>query len=78
MKQPLIEASVITLQLSFVQRMYSSEVSAKLGKISLLQNYNDSIVPAISTPVDSTGSDQYLFFCKLLIVSVCNYLVLEE
>lgn len=70
MKEPLIEASATTLQLAFVQRTYSSEISAKLGKISLLQNYNDSVVPAISTPVSSTTEDaeQYLLFCRLLIV----------
>lgn len=68
MKQPLIEASVTTLQLSFVQRLYSSEISAKLGKITLIQSYGNSVVPAISTPVANT--DEYLFFCKLSIVGI--------
>lgn len=76
-ESPLIEATLAGLELQLVQRTYSCEIVAKLGNISLTQNYENSVVAAISTPMNDADQEQYLFFCKLLMVgymptSICS------
>lgn len=67
---PVIEASVFGLELTFKQKNYSSEIFSKLGKISLTQGYQNTSIPAINTPLTTKEEEQYLFCCKILIVSL--------
>lgn len=66
---PVIEASVFGLELTFKQRNYSTEIFSKLGRISLTQGYQNTSIPAINTPTLTNDGEQYLFCCRLLIVS---------
>lgn len=67
---PIIEASVLGLELTFKQKNYSTEIFSKLGKISLTQGYQNISIPAINTPLTTIDEEQYLFCCTLLIVSL--------